>query len=64
MTIALMKQHSFPVKTLRRIAAEPQDVRTLPAATFHKLAAHRAIEVKKGMAIITRIGVRQLRNLS
>jgi hypothetical protein len=52
------------IATLRRIAAMPRDVRDLHGGTLYVLAAHRAIDVKDGRAIITRIGVRQLRNLS
>lgn len=53
---------SYPIATLNRIALAPQPVDSLPAKSFQKLAHHRAIEVKRGMAIITAIGRRQLRN--
>jgi hypothetical protein len=52
------------VATLRRIAAMPRDVRDLTGGTLYVLAAHRAINIKDGFAVITRTGVRQLRNLS
>lgn len=52
----------YPLITLRQIARNPVDVRDIQPLAFYRLARHRAIDVKNGMATITRTGLRQLRN--
>lgn len=55
---------AYAANLLRTIAARPLPVASIHPPTLQKLAHHRAITVKDGRAIITPIGVRQLRNLS
>jgi hypothetical protein len=50
------------IARLRSLALKPVDVRTLPPTVLHALASHHSIEISKGMASISGIGRRQLRN--